>query len=246
MTGISGFSADTTFHTNISIIIPIHNEASILEKFISTIHNSLDKIRFTENYELLLIENGSTDNTLFIAKNIEKDDSLVKVESLPKPSYGKALKYGIDSACGEILVIFNADFWDIEFLSNAKVLLEKYDIIVGSKNIPGSKDLRPLSRRIISKLFSQSLQILFFYNGTDTHGIKALKTKLAKQLVKQCKTSGEIFDTEMLLIAQKNKHSIFEIPVSVKELRPSRTSIWRRIPSAIVDLMSIFYNYYFS
>ena len=222
-----------------SIIIPIHNEALILDESIGNLLLLLDTDIYKGKYELLLCENGSTDETLSIAKKIENSNSAVRVEILPNPSYGLALRHGISVAQGEITVIFNADYWDFSFLTEAIILLKDYDIVVGSKNAPGAKDHRPIYRRLITILFNRLLRFLFLYEGTDTHGIKVTYSDIAKALVKQCKTGREIFDTEFIIRAWKQKYSICEIPVTVKEIRPSRSSIWRRIPRTILDLFTL-------
>jgi len=86
----------------VSIIIPAYNEAPAIR---DTIENLL-LITRTENWEVLVINNGSTDDTTEILKNIKG----IKLISHPyNKGYGAALKTGIISSIGEIMVFFDAD-----------------------------------------------------------------------------------------------------------------------------------------
>ena len=230
---------------NLTILVPVYNEEAILEKSIGELLGKIENRFSSKTYELILCENGSTDNTLSIANEMASQWPSLRVIHLPEASYGHALRHGISIACGVYIVIFNADFWDIDFLDYALGHLEDYDIIIGSKNTPGAKDSRPFNRRLITIGFNLLLRILFGFQGTDTHGIKAFKTDRAKTLANQCQTYAEIFDTELILRAQKAGHSIHEIAVKVGETRPSRYSPLKRIPNTLIDLLTLINIFWF-
>jgi len=225
---------------NFSIVIPAYNEEVVLEKSLLDLINKL-KIEFPPNtYEILLIENGSQDKTLTIAKDLSSKFKFLQVFHLPKPSYGGALRKGALEAKNENLVIFNVDFWDVSFLKKALKLLENADIVIGSKTLIASQDLRPFHRRFLTYSFNMLLKILFNFPGSDTHGIKVLKKKKFLPLVKKCQSSHELFDTELILRASKKGLILTELPIRVQEIRPTRYNNLKRAVNTLKDLILIF------
>jgi len=219
----------------LSVITPVYNEEKLLPMFLKEMTGGLEKI--CPNFELLIIENGSMDKTLKIAKRESSLNRKIKVFHLTKPSYGKALKYGLLRAKGEYTIIFNVDFWDMFFLKRCLSLLKTYDIIIGSKMVKNAKDDRPFYRRFITYFFNLFLKICFGFKGTDTHGLKGFKTETLVPILKECQTEGEVLDTELILRAQRKKLEIIEVPVAVKEVRTSRYHLLKRIPRTIKDLV---------
>jgi len=224
-----------------SIIIPAFNEAEFLTR---TIQSILDEIKKGSNdaFEIIICENGSQDDTLNIARSLASQWNQVVVESLPTANYGSALRHGILCARGQVTIIFNADFWDIRFLNEAMRKIEDYDFIIGSKNLERQSDQRAWNRRWITISFNYFLKILFGYPGSDTHGIKAIRADIARELVGQCQTSGELFDTELVLRAHQKGLRVLEIPVQVAELRPSRYGLLQRVPKTLRDLWILYYH----
>jgi glycosyltransferase involved in cell wall biosynthesis len=220
-----------------SILIPVYNEESILEDSIDNLLQAVTQIDNTQKFELILCENGCTDETPAISKKLAARWSVIRIEQLPVAGYGKALRHGMRAAQGKNLITFNADFWDVAFLVNSLRMLKEFDIVIGSKNAPGSSDKRPFLRKSITTGFNRLIQILFGFKGTDTHGIKAFRTAPIVRIVEECVTEGEIFDTELIIRAQRSGLNISEIPVSVGEMRPSRYSLLQRIPKTLLDLI---------
>lgn len=203
----------------ISIVIPIYNESKLLIPAITTLVQNLKK---EFKYEILLVENGSKDDTYHLARQLTKKYKSIQVFRLTTPCYGAALKQGIVSARFPITIQFDLDLIDLTFLRNAVALLQVNDVVVGSKMLPGSRDGRAPFRYLASKITNFLLQKIFSYKGTDTHGIKAYKTKKIASITKKLKPTHLFFDTEILLIAEKQGLSIVELPVSIHNLRPTR------------------------
>jgi glycosyltransferase involved in cell wall biosynthesis len=227
----------------ISIIIPVYNEESVLEK---EINNLLQEIshRLPLEYndlELILVENGSTDNTFKIAEKLASQFSQIKIATLNNPSYGKAIKHGISISCAEYVAICNIDFWDINFLKQGLNLIIKNsaDIVVASKTLKDSRDERSFIRRLITKSFSVFLKLCFHYKGTDTHGLKVFDRKKLAPIIDECITEKEVFDTEFMIRAQYKGLKIEELPIAVVEKRKSTYGILKRIYPTIKDLFII-------
>lgn len=221
-----------------SIIIPAFNEKFLMAKFIKNLDNYLK--HKLSNYEIDIIENGSNDGTVELIDEIAKDNHRVNVFHLKTASYGKALFFGLSKAKGDYFIIFNVDFWDKRLIDLINVDLLGYDMVSCSKNLPGSVDERPFPRRLVTKLFNMLLVIFFSYKGTDTHGIKVLRRSKFGKIIKQCKVKTGIFDSELVIRAERNGLKILELPAQLKELRPNRFG-WKRVlhtPNDIIDLFT--------
>lgn len=222
----------------VSVLIPIHNEASLVQHSFPHLIEILNSFGF--NFELILSENGSTDGTLAFAKELQQTNPQVKVEHLPIGDYGLALKHGLKQRQGDAVFIFNADFWDKNFIRDALVLLKNHDLVLGSKIMKGARGQRPLFRRWITRSFNAFLRVLYGFQGTDTHGMKAFKRHLLVPIASRCITNHFIFDTELVLRAQREGLKTAEIPVDVKELRqPSYGSLIARGPKVMWYLINL-------
>ena len=160
----------------LSIVIPIYNEEEILETEVKSIINEMNNRKF-EKYEIFLVENGSTDNTKNIAKELSEDFQNIKMISLKTSNYGRAIKDGILRCNGDNVAIFNIDFWDVDFLITSinYLLSGESDIVLGSKVMSESEDTRSLLRRFITKNFNLFLKLFFDSGGVDTHGLKLFR-----------------------------------------------------------------------
>lgn len=230
----------------LSIVIPIHNEEVVLRELVSGIVSGLEHsdIPKHETYEIILCENGSSDQTLPLAYEIAETRPQVMVLTSPHASYGAAIRTGILNSRGERIVVFNADLWDMDFLQNAYHLLQNFDIVIASKRHPDSNDQRPFNRRLITWGFNMVLQVMFGFKGTDTHGMKAFNRARITPVVRRCITDKEIFDTEVILRAQQAGLTTTEVPTVVHETRPSRYSPLARVPRTFKDLWALYKSLY--
>lgn len=210
---------------NTSIIIPAFNEQEILE---SAVNQVLAWARQnTDKVELIIAENGSTDETPSIVDRLASDNSEVGVLHLKEANFGKAIKVAAQAAKHERIILLNADWIDAEFMQRALPLLDNNDIVVGSKVLDPSADRRPLLRKALSITLNVFIRTFFKFKGSDSHGLKAFKAKSVVPIINSC-TSLEIIETEMLLRAQWEGLKTVEVPVGIEELRPPRVGIARR------------------
>jgi glycosyltransferase AglD len=222
-----------------SLVVPVYNEAPILVESLSRMVAAFDA--FGSEYEIFICENGSTDDTQSLTRHLERIHSPVRAAYLATPNYGLALKHGIDECRHELVVLVNIDFWSVDFVRRALPLLEREaDLVIGSKVMPGSNDARPLLRRAITRSFNALLHRLFDFRGTDTHGMKALRKSRLGPIAGQCVTDRSLFDTELVIRAERGGLRVVEIPVQVREIRqPDYWSVVRRIPETIVNLFRL-------
>jgi glycosyltransferase involved in cell wall biosynthesis len=222
----------------ISIVIPIHNEEVVLPALVSGISSRMAEKN--ETYELILCENGSTDNTYSLAVELTGEHPQIVLLTSPRASYGMAIRDGILRSEGDHIVIFNADLWDMDFLAESTRLLRQFDMVIASKRHPDSHDQRPWNRRFITWGFNTVLRMLFGFKGTDTHGMKAFRRESIAPVIQQCVTDGEIFDTEIILRGERAGLTRVEVPTTVEETRPSRYGLFVRVPRTLRDLRRLY------
>ena len=230
--------------SQVSVVLPIHNEEKHLPHSLGFLLKELKK-NIKMPYEVILVENGSTDRSWEICKEFQKNHpNITQTIHLATRSYGLAIREGIYQSRFENIILFNVDFWDIHFLIKGIELLASCDIVVGSKTLIVSNDLRPFHRRQITYWFNVLLRAFYNFPGTDTHGIKALKKKSILPIAKSCYPLRELYDTQLVLRACRKKLIYIELPISVKEKRPSRYPPIRRTINLLHDLVVIFkYRY---
>jgi glycosyltransferase involved in cell wall biosynthesis len=205
--------------------MPAYNEADYLEAAVREVAASPDVD------EVVVVENGSTDGTAELARRLAAEVPGVQASSFGRPDYGAALRAGFLAATGDIVVNFDVDYYDLDFLRAAVAQLAAPDgpaIVVGSKRAPGARDERPLLRRLITSAFSLALRRGLGLQVSDTHGMKGVARERLLPIVEQCRFGTDLFDTELVLRAERAGLPVAEIPVAVIESRPSRTSIVRR------------------
>jgi glycosyltransferase involved in cell wall biosynthesis len=221
---------------SVSVVMAAYNEAQYLDHAVRAARDGVDVA------EVVVVENGSTDGTPEVARRLEQDLQGIRTFSLPKPDYGAALRHGTLMATGDVVVIFDVDYYDLSFLEAAVARLKDPDlpaIVIGSKRAPGARDERPLPRRLITTAFSMVLRRGFGLNVSDTHGMKAMRRELVLPIVEQCRFGTDLFDTELVLRAEASGLGVVEIPVTVVEQRPSRTSIARRAARSMTGLLRL-------
>jgi glycosyltransferase involved in cell wall biosynthesis len=225
----------------LSIVMPAHNEAGYLETAVGEVHDGLSA-RGLE-FELLVVENGSTDGTPEIARRLADDHAGVQVLSRAVANYGAALREGLTTSRGESVVTFDVDYYELGFVDQALALLESGDdapvMVVASKRAPGSQDERPWPRRFVTAVFSWLLRTGFSLSVSDTHGMKAMRRAPVELLVRRCRLASDLFDTELVIRTERAGFRVAELPARAQERRPSRTPIWRRVPRTLVGLVAL-------
>jgi glycosyltransferase involved in cell wall biosynthesis len=227
----------------VSFVIPIYNEEAILRAAVvdlrerlAPLHERLAPHGFS--YEIILAENGSTDRTAEIARELCTRYPELRLEQSPTPNYGHALRHGIAMARGSLIICEEIDLCDVDFHLQALELLRqgRADFVIGSKLIGGARDARPLFRHGASLLYTSVLRALFDFRGTDTHGLKAFRRALLEPLVDACQVERDVFASELVIRAYRAPIRVVEIPVRILEKRPPSVGLWRRVPGVVKDL----------
>jgi glycosyltransferase involved in cell wall biosynthesis len=189
---------------SISVLLPCYNEEEGVGICIDKINKVFDKERL--DGEILVIDNGCTDNTVEVAKTLG-----VKVVDEPKTGYGNAYLAGFKKAKGDVIILGDADnsydFYDIpRLLENIK----DADFVIGNRI--KQKGSMSLLHRIGNPIFSWLLRNLFKINISDSHcGFGAIRKEALNKL--NLKSSGMEFASEILIKAKKKGLKIKEIDI---------------------------------
>jgi glycosyltransferase involved in cell wall biosynthesis len=219
-----------------SVVLPAHNEEAILAITVTEVTDGL-RARGLD-FEVLVVENGSTDRTASLADELAASHPEVRSLQHPVPDYGLALRRGLLEAQGDIVVNFDVDYYDLDFFDRAVALIRDAGaaIVVGTKRGEGAEDTRTLPRRLVTAGFTLVLRRGFGLRVSDTHGMKALDRASVAPIAARCQLGTDLFDTELVLRAERAGLVVAELPVRVEERRPARSPIARRILRTIVGL----------
>lgn len=219
---------------SISIVVPVYNEADFIPVALPKL------IAVTEAVDvpctIRIVENGSTDNTAEVAKKTAGDANVV-VDSLPTPDYGAAMRHGFLEADGDWVVNFDIDYFSAAFLKQLLEQPDDVDLVIGSKRDPASEDRRPPIRRVATRVFNLLLTVILQSRVTDTHGMKGFRRALVDDLVPEVVSTEDLFDTELVVRAERAGYSIVEVPVVVEEMRTARSSLIKRAPRTVAGLI---------
>jgi glycosyltransferase involved in cell wall biosynthesis len=221
----------------ISVVLAAHNEEAFLGATLDHLLEGL-RTRPTE-FEIVVAENGSTDCTREELARVAAGAPEVRPLSLPDPDYGAALRAGLLAARGEIVVNFDVDYYDLAFLDRAVARLQEPDhpaVVVGSKRQKGSVDNRAWPRKLVTFGFTTILHVGFGLSVSDTHGMKAMRREAVQRIAEDCRFRTDLFDTELVIRAERQGLGVVDLPVEVTETRPSRTPIFKRAARSLVGL----------
>jgi glycosyltransferase involved in cell wall biosynthesis len=212
----------------ILLVIPVYNEETVLEQSIEKLHNFFQEKKLSFSYHICIADNGSTDNTGVIAKNLSKTYPHITYFYIDQKGRGRTLKKVWIESSADIVSYMDVDLsTDLEaFPSLITAILNGADIATGSRYIPTSKIDRKPIREFLSRGYNLLLQFFFRISVRDSQcGFKALSKKTADFLLPKVKDNYWFFDTELLLLADYYHLNIIEIPIRWEKSKYSKVKI---------------------
>ena len=219
----------------ISLVIPTKNEASIIQHTISVAYNYL-QTHFSD-FELIIADDGSTDHTVKLAKQAQ----LAKVLECSGRGKGNAVREGILQAVGDYIFFTDADLaYPLTMIELALSAMEiGADWTAGNRRL-GSDCAYPLFRRIASRCFELTVNILLGLHFTDTQcGFKGFRHHIAKEIFQRTCIDGLCFDAEIYFISKKLGITPTLIPAVMTCQSPSGISLGFQTPKMLKDLLVI-------
>ena len=219
----------------ISLVIPVYNEEESVIPLSHEIRKALSKINL--DYEVILIDDGSTDSSLQKLKEITKTDNRFKFLSFRK-NYGKsaALHIGFKMTTGDAVVTMDADLQDDphEIQNLLKKLEEGYDLCSGWKK----KRQDPLIKKISSKFFNFVTRVI---SGIKIHDFNCGLKAYRREVVENVRVYGELH-RYIPLLAKWQGYKVTETPVQHHPRRYGKTKFGvTRFFKGFIDLVTVIF-----
>jgi len=221
--------------TKVLLVIPVYNEERFIEQSVTDLQRHIleePSLRKKYLFSILIAEDGSTDATLKILLKLSTQyDNIAIMHYSDKLGRGRAIKNAWNSVDADIYVYFDADM-PVK-LNHLSTLIDgcsnqDYDLVTGSRYVKGSIVNRPLLRNIVSKVYNFLVSFLFKTDIKDHQcGFKAVKRRMRDLIFSQSIFDDWFWDTEMFVIARRNRLGVLEFPVEWEEPRNKRTCIRR-------------------
>lgn len=225
----------------VSIVIPVYNQAKTISASLARIKKVLEPTELS--YELVVVNDGSRDETLEVLKKEQAMDPRVRLLSYNvNMGKGYAVKTGITETRGEFVMFTDGDL-DISpnIISEYIRQLEDCDLVIASKTHPLSKYNAPASRKFLSRAFNFVVRVLTGIKIKDTQsGLKAGNGPALRAIFKLMLVKRYAFDVELLTIAYLLKMQIKEMPVEINVERGFKV---KDIARMFVDVLGISYRY---
>jgi glycosyltransferase involved in cell wall biosynthesis len=206
----------------ISIVIPAFNEEQILKQSMERLSDWF-KLR-REPFEVIVVENGSTDRTWETSQQLLKEYRWLQVIQIPEKSVGKAFAAGVRKAQYQNIISLDCDLsTDLNFIHFAESLLKYSSMVVGSKTLGEQK--RSLLRIFGSQTYLLFTQVLFQITLTDfSMGAKAYKRDVILPILDSIDSwTAYVFEICVWLTIQKK--IILQVGVTCIDNRPSRFNL---------------------
>ncbi len=216
----------------ITVVIPAYNEAERLPPFLERViaYCAASERR----YEIIVVDDGSTDDTFAVAEGHKPRCSDLRAIRLPEnKGKGSAVRKGFQESTGEICLFLDADgsIEPDEIEKNIHYIVkEGYDIFIGSRAMKGAGTLveRNTCRKIFAWAYGLLVRTFLLKDIRDTTcGFKMFKKDVADDLFPRSIIKDYSFDMEILYLARKLGYSVKEGPVS-----------WRHVDGSKVHVLS--------
>jgi glycosyltransferase involved in cell wall biosynthesis len=223
---------------NISVVVPLYNEAESLPELVSWNKRVMEKHGFS--YEIILVDDGSSDESWEVIESLVSQSEAVRGIKFRR-NYGKsaALNIGFGEAKGDVIITMDADLQDspdeIPELYR-KIVEDKYDLVSGWKK----KRHDPLSKTIPTKLFNSATRKMSGINNLHDFncGLKAYR----KEVVKNIEVYGEMHRYIPVLAKWAGFRKIAEQEVEHRPRKYGTTKFgMSRFVNGFLDLLSIFF-----
>lgn len=221
----------------LSIVIPAYNEERRLPP---TLIDAIDFFdRKSISYEVIVIDDGSTDATAEVVRKFERVRSQVRLIQLPR-NHGKghAVRLGVLNCRGSRILFADADgatpIQEFERLEAA--ISAGADIAIGSRALASSdtKVATSFHRRILGRVFNRCVNLILLPSIADTQcGFKMFTRKAALFLFRRQRADRFSFDVELLYMAHKAELAIQEVPINWTNVPGSKVSL-------VMDSLSMF------
>ncbi len=223
----------------LDVVVPVLNEEIVLARSVRRLHDELTR-RFPVWWRITIVDNGSVDRTREIAFDLAATLPHVGVIRLDQRGRGLALRTAWSASDADVVAYMDVDLstgLDALLPLVAPVISGHSDIAIGSRLIPGASVARGPKREFVSRGYNLLLHSVFANGFHDAQcGFKAMNAELARRLLPAVHDDQWFFDTELLMLAERNGVRIHEVPVDWVDDPDSRVDV---MGTALADLRGV-------
>ena len=195
---------------NLSVFFPAYNEEANLKATVNKAQRVLNELNL--EYEIIIVDDGSRDNTGEIAEQLSKQDKRVRAIHHPQNrGYGGAIKSGLYAARYDWIAFTDADGqYNFSEITNFLNLTDRADLIIGYRKKRADSPIR----KINAQLFNWEMFFLFGLKAKDVDcGFKLIKKKVV-DTIGPLQSEGAMIEAELLIRAKKAGFKFIQIPVT--------------------------------
>jgi putative flippase GtrA len=215
---------------DVEIVVPVYNEQAALAMSVERLHRYLTA-RFPLTWLITVADNASTDNTWGIACRLAKELDGVQAVHLGKKGRGRALRSTWMQSTASVVAYMDVDLsTDLDALLPlvAPLITGHSDVAIGSRLTDGARVVRGPKRELISRAYNVIVRMALHSSFSDAQcGFKAVRSDIARQLVPLVEDDGWFFDTELLVLAERNGLRVHEVAVDWVDDPDSRVAVLR-------------------
>jgi glycosyltransferase involved in cell wall biosynthesis len=212
------------------IVIPVLNEAHVLRKSVETVLQFC-RTHLSYGWNIVVVDNGSTDGTQKVAQQLTKEHPEVRFIHLLQRGRGRALRSAWLQSKADVVCYMDVDLsTGLDHLPDLldSILVDGYDLSTGSRLMRQSRTTRSFKREIISRIYNLMVKSVLLTKFSDAQcGFKAVSRRAVEALVPKVEDQSWFFDTELLVLAEKQGYRIKDIPVVWLEDDDSRVKIFK-------------------
>lgn len=229
--------------STISIVIPCYDEAGRIGPTLSAVARYLDAGDVP--WEVIGVDDGSRDATADVIREAAGGDERIRlVRYAPNRGKGWAVREGFRAARGELVFFTDADLaTPIEEVEPfAERAADGFDLLIGSREIEGSRILtpQPARRRLSGWVFRHLVWTLGLSRFRDTQcGFKMMRKSTMVPVLEAMQTAGFAFDVELIARAERAGLKVGELPVTWRDASGSSVRLWPDAARMALDLFRL-------
>jgi glycosyltransferase involved in cell wall biosynthesis len=229
---------------SVNIVIPVYNEERELAASVGTLRDYLRDHLPDFSWRITIADNASTDKTLAIAKQLSQKFPEVSYDHLPQKGRGRAVKHVWETDDADIETYMDVDLsTDLKHLPPlVRALTRGYDIAISTRNAWGSRVYgRTWLRTVTSKMYITLIKLFFWVHFSDAQcGFKAVTRRVIRDIIPNIRDNAWFFDTELLIVAEKNGYRIYEEPVTWIDNPGSTVRVMKTAQGDLAGLWRLF------
>ena len=225
----------------LDVVVPGLNEEQGLADTIATLSAFLAERMDEYAWQVVIADNGSTDATQDIGRQLSAESDRVRYLRLEQRGRGRALKHAWTRSDADVMAYMDMDLsTDLAYLPAlvSAIVEDGHDVAVGSRLKRGAEVVgRTPKREFISRCYSLLFRSMFLTGFVDAQcGFKAISRRVVEQVLPLVQDTGWFFDSELLILCEKNGYSVEEVPVRWVDDPDSRVRI---VSTAYADIKGL-------